>query len=104
MTGYRLWVLLSALSLGVTMGCAGRQAVPRPVAQLDVQARPANAGVFVDDRRVGSARSVSERALRLSVGAHFISVRASGYFPHDERIELTEGENSLQVELVPIPR
>ena len=97
-----LMLLLGLAALG-SLSCAGRPATPQPVAALTIDAHPINAGVFIDDRRVGSGESIAGAPIRLRTGQHFISVRAPGYFPHDERVELLEGSHAMQIRLVPIP-
>ena len=103
MTIGRLFVVLLGFAALGALGCAGRPATPQPVAALTIDAHPINAGVFIDDRRVGSAESIAGAPIRLRTGAHFISVSAPGYFPHDERVELHEGSHAMQIQLVPIP-
>ena len=87
----------STLSTGLISGGS----VPRRgPASLRVVAAPANARVYVDDLFVGSARLLARRPKTLPPGEHFVTIRASGYFPHDLRLDMPEEEHAAFMDKV----
>ena len=98
--------LIGALLLGALLSpCGARSAPPAPRGLLQVQITPAEARVYLDDRRVGSGRTLQARPLRLRVGRHLLSVRSPGFFPHEAQVRVLADEpTELHIDLVPIPQ
>lgn len=104
MTPQRICVWLLGMSLGLLGACGAAPSPPAPRAILHLQVTPPNASVVIDDRRVGSARSVMQGPLRMRPGVHFLEVHASGFFSHYERVRFDAGEHRMEIELVARPR
>ncbi len=95
-----------ALALCVYLSsCASAQHPKREqAAELRVVAVPEGALVEVNERRVGSARVLSQRPVRLKPGKKRITITAPGYFPHDLEVELRPGETKIDIKLRPVPK
>ncbi|NOY94157.1 MAG: hypothetical protein GXP55_23500 [Deltaproteobacteria bacterium] len=91
---------LLGLLLFAACGMQGRQSLP---ARLRVIAVPVTARVYVDDHFAGSARVFDAHPRELRPGAHQITLRAPGYFPHDLELELPSGTTTVRVRLRAIP-
>jgi hypothetical protein len=96
---------LSALLCACGLAAAGCMKVPpqNRMAYLKVVAEPATTTVYVSDRFIGSARLLQKQPKALTPGVKYLTFKASGYFPHDLRLELPTGETSVSIKLRPIP-
>lgn len=97
----RLLAALVGSALLVAAGCSGN--VRREPARLRMIIEPMSARVFVDDRFRATGRVMAIRPLELAPGMHVLTIEADGYFPHDLRVDLPEGETRIEVELRRIP-
>ena len=95
-----------ALIVGAFLSsCGARSVPPAPRGSLQLQVTPPEARVYLDDRRVGSGRTLQTRPLRLRVGRHLLSVRSPGFFPHDAQVRIVADEpTELHIDLVAIPQ
>ncbi len=89
-----------------TFGCGGAHVKPGPgprgTVRFDVI--PQDAGLEVDEQRLGPAKMFREHGVLLRPGQHRVIVRRSGFFPEYRLIQVTEGEVVLvKVRLRPIP-
>ncbi len=77
---------------------------PRTVS-LRIAANVEDALVTVDDQVVGTVKTVEKRGVALPPGTHRITVEQPGYFPHDELLQVKEGDPlvRLQIEMEKIP-
>lgn len=94
-------VLLAVATVGLA-ACGGRQ-TPGAYAELRMQIEPLSASVYVDERFLATGRKLAARPAQLPVGVHLITVSAPGYFPHDVRVDLPEGETMIELSLRPVP-
>lgn len=85
----------------MTTGCAHGAA--RRDASLRLVAEPNNAALYVDERYVGTARTLERYPALLASGKHQLTVQAPGYFPHDVEVQLTEGLTTVRMKLRPVP-
>ena len=83
--------------------CAGRPPSP-PLATLKVHAEPPEARVYLDGRFVGRARNLAQVGKTLPPGTAYMTVEASGYFPHDLALHLVGGETVVTVKLRAVPK
>ena len=99
-----LWALSGwALSLLWVLGACGGRQEPQEHAELRMEIAPPTASVYVDERFLATGRKLASRPARLPVGVHFITVSAPGYFPHDVRVDLPQGETKIELSLRPVP-
>jgi len=91
---------LAALALG----CAACVSAPRTVS-LRIDANVDDALVTVDDQVVGTVKTVETRGVALPPGRHRVTVEQPGYFPHDELLQVKEGDPlvRLKIEMQRIP-
>jgi hypothetical protein len=90
-------------ALGVA-GCAARTpARPAPDALLALAVEPPDATVRVDDRVIGSGRSVAGRWVAVAHGVHRVAVNAPGFDRYEEEVDLAPGRHERVVRLVPTP-
>jgi hypothetical protein len=96
----RLQTLLAVL----TLASAACVATPRTVS-LRIEGNVDEALVTVDDQVVGTVAAVEKRGVALPPGTHRITVEQSGYFPHDELVQVKEGDPllRLKIEMEKIP-
>jgi hypothetical protein len=73
------------------------------VAYLKVVAEPAQTTVYLNDRFIGSAHLLQKQPKVLPSGLKYLSFKAPGFFPHDLRISLPQGETTVKIKLRPIP-
>ncbi len=90
-------------ALALCAGCGVARVPPEP-AWLQVIATPVHAVVYVDDHFFGTGRVLRMGGKRLAQGVHFITVQASGYFPHDVQLRLPGGLTKVKVSLRRIPQ
>jgi hypothetical protein len=76
---------------------------PPRVAYLRVHATPREATVYENDHFLGTARLLEKQPKELRPGVRYLTFKAPGYFPHDERVELAAGETNITIKLRPIP-
>lgn len=64
-----------------------------------------DASVTIDDQLVGSVKVIEKRGVALPPGRHRISIEKPGFFPHDQLVDVKEGDPtvSLKIELERIP-
>ena len=64
-----------------------------------------DAVVTIDDQIVGPVKLVEKRGVALPPGRHRLSVEKPGYFPHDQLIQVKEGDPPIQIniEMEPVP-
>lgn len=96
-----------ALTLALVGGCIdcygpGSHTTPTR-GRLTVVTVPEDAIVRIDDETVVSGRAAAAQPLELRVGHHLVTVEATGYFPHDLEVDVTEGETRVRVALRPLP-
>ncbi len=87
-------------------GCGGARArsgpSPRGTVRFDVT--PKDAGVEVDEQRLGPAEMFEEHGVLLRPGQHRVILRHPDYFPEHRLIEVTEDEVVVvAASLRPIP-
>ena len=99
-----LWGL-SLVVVGFTIGCISAPAPPKEkIALLKVQAQPTDTRVYVNGRFAGRASVLRRVGKPLQPGVQYVTFVAPGYFPHDERIDLSAGETTVKMKLRPIPQ
>ena len=86
----RLFAVLAVLLVS-SCGPPTNVEAPRPVGGLLLACKPSDAMVFVDDRYVGTVRSLKGRAVRLPEGVHRLEVRRAGYFAHFAEVAVVKG-------------
>jgi hypothetical protein len=96
-------VRVIVLALLLAAGCSIQSNLRRDSAELRVIAEPAVARVYVNDRFVGTGRRLAQRPHRLNPGVHYVTIESPGFFPHDLRMELPEGETTVRISLRPVP-
>jgi hypothetical protein len=72
-------------------------------AQLQIEAKPKGASVYIDDRYIASAQVLAERPHTLEPGKHQVTLKAPGHFPHDFTVDLEPGVTTVTIQLRPIP-
>jgi len=91
-----------ALSCALGQACTGAPTQAR-MAYLKVLAEPANVTVYLEDRFIGSAHLLQKQPKPLPTGVKYLTFKAPGYFPHDLRLSLPQGETTVKIKLRPIP-
>jgi hypothetical protein len=82
------------------LGCAAKTpSRPTPDAFLLLRVEPPDATVRVDDRVVGSGRTVAGRWIAVAHGPHRIAVNAPGYDVFEADVELAPGRHERAVSL-----
>jgi hypothetical protein len=94
--------LLAAAMLAVLLAACGSN-IRREPARLRLVLEPRTARVFVDDRFRATGRVLHVRPLELAPGVHVLTIEAEGHFPHDLRVDLPEGDTTIEVTLRPVP-
>jgi hypothetical protein len=91
--------------IGLAASIAGCTSAPREarLAYLKVVAEPVNVTVYLEDRFVGSAHLLQKQPKPLPTGVKYLTFKAPGYFPHDLRVSLPQGETTVKIKLRPIP-
>jgi hypothetical protein len=101
--GWPAVVLVLALS-ATACGAGQQPADVGPRGTLRIDGEPATAIVEVDEKRLGPVGMFSEKGLLLKPGQHRVIIRAEGYFPAYELVEIAEDQVTvLEVELRPVP-
>jgi hypothetical protein len=84
--------------------CAASNQARRADALLIVDAKVAEASVYVDERFAGRVAELSRSGVRVPSGALRVEVRADGYFPAYRDVRVQKGERArVTVELRPVP-
>jgi hypothetical protein len=94
---------LLAVVLSAAACTAKVPAPPAPDAFLLLHVQPDDATVRVDDRVIGSARTIRSRWVAVSHGRHRLAVNAPGFDPLEEDVELAPGRHERTLELAPTP-
>jgi hypothetical protein len=101
------WQIALVLALAISAAACGagqRPADAGPRGTLRIDGEPETAIVEVDEKRLGPVGMFAEKGLLLKPGQHRVIVRAEGYFPAYELVEITEDEVTvLEVTLRPVP-
>jgi hypothetical protein len=85
-------------------GCAARTpSRPAPDAFLLLRVEPPDATVRVDDRVIGSGRTVAGRWIAVAHGLHRVAVNAPGHDRFEEEVDLGPGRHERAVVLEPTP-
>ena len=86
--------LVAAIVLATLVaGCArAPSAVSAPRAFLQLAVTPVDATIRLDDRVIGSARTLHGRWISVPPGAHRLAVSAFGHDRHEEGVELAAGK------------
>ncbi|MEI7894884.1 MAG: PEGA domain-containing protein [Myxococcales bacterium] len=90
------------LALVLLAACGGSRPPVSPVL-VEFRGGPAEAVVFVDDRRVGSLEEVTARGVKVSPGVHRVSVEAPGYLQWDREVTTETSTLRIEVRLGPVP-
>jgi PEGA domain len=94
--------ILGALAIGwiVYMNRSTAETPPAaPSAQrVDIDATPAGAEIFIDDRKVGESRA----ATQIARGNHTVLVSLAGYEPRTLPLDLGSEPQALQIDLRPL--
>ncbi|NUP11142.1 MAG: PEGA domain-containing protein [Polyangiaceae bacterium] len=89
-----------ALALSCSLTCAlGCVTAPRTTS-LRLDANIDDATVTVDDQVLGSVKHVEKRGVALPPGKHRVTVEKAGFFPHDELLEVKEGDPLIRLKVV----
>jgi serine/threonine protein kinase len=89
-------MLIGALTVVAALSLAGTLWVafgPEPVGGLTIEAVPADAEIYVDEIRVGTAPVELDG---LSEGPHLIEVRAPGHAPQDKWVRIRAGQTRIE--------
>ena len=85
-------------------GCAPQApSRPSPDAFLALHIEPLDATVRVDDRVVGSGRSVAGRFVAVVRGVHRVAVNAPGFDRFEEEFDLPPGRHERTIRLAVTP-
>ena len=81
----------------VTLAQRGSQQVSIPALQaivgnLNVNYQPTNAEVWIDGRKAGTSPDVFRNII---VGSHTVELRAAGYTPKQDRVNIEEGKTAM---------
>ena len=92
---------LGLLCLAAT-GCMTSRTKVR-MAYLKVVAEPPATTVYNGDNFIGTAKLLAKQPKALTPGMKYLTFKAHGYFPHDLKLELPEGETTVKVKLRAVP-
>ena len=97
----------SALAFVCLLGLAATSCVQTRqhvrLAFLKVVAEPPATTVYVGDRFIGTARILAKQPKALPPGVKYLTFKAPGYFPHDLKIELPQGDTTVKIKLRAVP-
>jgi hypothetical protein len=94
------------LALGLLcLAASGCMNAPTKVrmAYLKVVAEPPATTVYVGDHFIGTAKILVKQPKALPPGVKYLTFKAHGYFPHDLKIQLPEGETTVKIKLRAVP-
>jgi hypothetical protein len=100
----RPWVLTLVLGLScvAAIGCMQTQKRVR-MAYLKVVAEPPGTTVYVGDHFIGTAKLLAKQPKALTPGVKYVTFKAHGYFPHDLKLKLPEGDTTVKIKLRAVP-
>lgn len=95
---------MNKLSIVVLIGLGACVTTPRTTS-LRLDTNIDDATVTVDDQMLGPASRVEKKGVALPPGRHRVTIEKPGYFPHDQLVEVKEGDPPvrLHVELQRVP-
>jgi hypothetical protein len=97
---------LALVALGLVClaaaGCVQSRTEVR-MAYLKVVAEPPATTVYVGDHFIGTARILAKQPKAMTAGVKFLTFKAHGYFPHDLKIKLPEGDTTVKIKLRAVP-
>ena len=73
------------------------------MAYLKVVAEPPATTVYVGDHFIGTARILAKQPKVLPPGVKYLTFKAHGYFPHDLKLKLPEGDTTVKIKLRAVP-
>ena len=73
------------------------------MAYLKVVAEPPATTVYVGDHFIGTARILAKQPKALPPGVKYLTFKAHGYFPHDLKLKLPEGDTTVKIKLRAVP-
>jgi|SRR3954467_13888677 hypothetical protein len=73
------------------------------MAYLKVVAEPPATTVYVGDHFIGTARILAKQPKALPPGVKYLTFKANGYFPHDLKLQLPEGDTTVKIKLRAVP-
>ncbi len=89
----------SPLPLGLlALSFAGCVGAPKTTS-LKVHSDVPDAVVTIDDQVLGAAKVVEKRGVALPPGRHRVTVEKPGYFPHDELVQVKEGDPPIRLDV-----
>lgn len=77
---------------------AGCVTTPRTTS-LKVHSDVPDAVVTIDDQVLGPAKAVEKRGVALPPGRHRVTIEKPGYFPHDELVQVKEGDPPIRLDV-----
>ena len=98
---YKQWLALGLLCLAAT-GCMTTRTRVR-MAYLKVVAEPPATTVYNGDHFIGTARILAKQPKALPPGVKYLTFKAHGYFPHDLKLQLPEGDTTVKIKLRAVP-
>ncbi|HKU37980.1 MAG TPA: hypothetical protein VJR89_07535 [Polyangiales bacterium] len=73
------------------------------MAYLKVEADPPGTTVYNGDHFIGTARILAKQPKALPPGVKYLTFKANGYFPHDLKLKLPEGDTTVKIKLRAVP-
>jgi hypothetical protein len=73
------------------------------MAYLKVVAEPPGTTVYVGDHFIGTAKLLAKQPKALPPGVKYLTFKAHGYFPHDLKLKLPEGDTTVTIKLRAVP-
>src|SRR5262245_31696201 len=73
------------------------------MAYLKVVAEPPATTVYVGDKFIGTAKILAKQPKAMTPGVKYLTFKAHGYFPHDLKLKLPEGESTVKIKLRAVP-
>lgn len=86
----------------VVNACGGAQPPAEP-ARLRIIAEPPTARVYVDDHYAGLATLLDQQPRAFREGVHYVTIQATGFFPHDIEANLVSGVTTVRISLRRMP-
>lgn len=86
----------------VASGCVQTRTKVK-MAYLKVVAEPPATTVYVGDHFIGTAKILAKQPKALPPGVKYLTFKAHGYFPHDLKLNLSEGDTTVKVKLRAVP-
>jgi hypothetical protein len=95
-------LLVSILCCSAASGCIQSPKRVR-MAYLKVVAEPPGTTVYVGDHFIGTAKLLAKQPKALPPGVKFLTFKAHGFFPHDLKLKLPEGDTTVKIKLRAVP-